>query len=336
MSKIQILDCTLRDGGYVNNWEFGDECARDIVQNVASAGVDYIELGFIRNCNYIPGVIQFNDMSQVERIFSPCDKKLAIMVEIGYGYPFSKFPLRSKKTVDLVRIIVWKHMVREAIEYAKRLKDLGYEVGLQATRTDQYTEIEFAKLVDEFNSVSPDFVYIVDTFGLLSTKQVVRYARISDDHLDVNTGIGFHSHNNMQQAFSNSVAFVECGLNHSVIIDASLMGIGRGAGNLSLEIFLKYLSENVCKNYDRKKLYRVINNRILPIYKKNPWGYSVPYLLSAENGCNPTYVPYLLEKGLGIVDIEQVFAYMKEQGFGVRFDTELCDKIIREISNGRG
>lgn len=332
MCEVRVLDCTLRDGGYVNEWAFGDDCAQDVVRRIASSGVDYTELGFIRNCEYERDVIQFNDMSQVTRLFKPSGQKLAIMVEIGYGYPASAFPERTGDTADLIRIIVWKRMVKEAVEYCRQLKDLGYEVSLQATRTDQYSESEFGRLVETFNKAAPNYVYIVDTFGLLTKKDVLSYAEIADANMNPVIGLGFHAHNNMHQAFSSAAAFVEHDWHRPVMLDASLMGIGRGAGNLCLEVLFKYLAENGYKTCNSDELYGIIEDRILPIYKKSHWGYSVPYLLSAEYGCNPTYVQYLQKKGLGIREIAQVFAKMKECGSGIRFDTKACDDIVAEMN----
>lgn len=336
MSEIKVLDCTLRDGGYVNDWAFGDECAKDIVSRIASTGVDYSELGFIRNCEYKKDVIQFNDMSQVTNLFKPSRQKLAIMVELGYGYPVSAFPKHSVGTADLIRVVIWKRMVKEAIDYCKRLKDLGYEVSMQATRTDQYSELEFGQVLEDFAKASPDYVYIVDTFGLLTKSDVVRYAEITDTAIPSSIGLGFHAHNNMQQAFASAAALVEHDWHRTIMIDASLMGIGRGAGNLPLEIFYKFLRENGYRSgCGSDQLYGLIDDRILPIYEKAPWGYSAAYLLSAENGCNPIYVHYLQNKGLGVREIAKVFAKMKALDCGIRFDTETCDKIVADIRSGK-
>lgn len=119
MNTIQVLDCTLRDGGYINDWRFGDRNAQDIVRLVAASGVDYTELAFIKLCEYEKNKMEFSDMSQITELFRPSSHKLSAMVEIGYGYPVFSFPQRSADTVDLVRLVVWKRMIKESSNMLK-------------------------------------------------------------------------------------------------------------------------------------------------------------------------------------------------------------------------
>ena len=331
MGKIQVLDCTLRDGGYVNDWMFGDKEATDIVRLLSYTGVDYIEVGFIKLCDYIADKIQFSRMEQVAKLFKPTNQKLALIVEVGYGYPVDLFPERSENTVDLVRVIMWKRMLKEGLEYCKELKRKGYEVGVQATRTEQYSDEEFADFVKMFSDISPKGIYIVDTFGLLRKESLLKYATIADENLAANILLGYHAHNNMQQAFSNAVAMVEHDWQHDLMLDASVLGMGRGAGNLCLELFLKYLNEVKGKEYQIDFLFERADKYLMNFYHQAPWGYSMPYFLSALNGCNPSYVDYLIKCNLTISQISLVFSMMKNRGVGVTYDTTLCDSIIKEV-----
>ena len=331
MGKIQVLDCTLRDGGYVNDWMFGDKEATDIVRLLSYTGVDYIEVGFIKLCDYIADKIQFSRMEQVAKLFKPTNQKLALIVEVGYGYPVDLFPERSENTVDLVRVIMWKRMLKEGLEYCKELKRKGYEVGVQATRTEQYSDEEFADFVKMFSDISPKGIYIVDTFGLLRKESLLKYATIADENLAANILLGYHAHNNMQQAFSNAVAMVEHDWQHDLMLDASVLGMGRGAGNLCLELFLKYLNEVKGKEYQIDFLFEIADKYFMNFYHQAPWGYSMPYFLSALNGCNPSYVDYLIKCNLTISQISLVFSMMKNRGVGVTYDTTLCDSIIKEV-----
>ena len=132
VNKIKILDCTLRDGGYVNDWQFGDQNAKEITQLISISGVDYVEVGFIKLCDYIKDKIQFDSMEQVANLFKPSSSKLSLIVEVGYGYPVTAFPEHSESTVDLVRVIMWKRMLKEGLEYCRILKQKGYEVSVQS------------------------------------------------------------------------------------------------------------------------------------------------------------------------------------------------------------
>lgn len=333
MKKIKVLDCTLRDGGYVNDWNFGADNARQIVSDVGKAGVDYIELGFIDNFegDDNPDQIQFNNMDKVTRIFKPSLYKLAIMVNIGYGYPSSAFPKHSEKTVDLVRLVTWERMMKDGVVYSQQLIDKGYEVCLNLTRTPQYSLERFRECVNLYKGIPLSAVYIVDTFGQMTKEDLLSYANILDEILDEKVRIGYHAHNNMQQALVNSIALCEQLYKHDLIVDASVYGMGRGAGNLSLELFLKYLNNNKFGVYDINPLLEVMENNIKKFYVDTPWGYSMPYLISGINGRNPSYVNYMQKKGLSIVQIEQIYRKMRELNVGITYDEKMCDDLIKTV-----
>jgi len=331
-NNIHVLDCTLRDGGYVNNWHFGADNAHQITELMGSTGVDYVELGFIKHCDYERDVIQFNDMKQVEDVFLPSKANIAIMVEIGYGYPVTAFPECSESTAKLIRLVVWKRMIKESVEYAKALKAKGYDVGIQATRTDQYSLEEFADFIHQFNEVNPKSLYIVDTFGLMDKQFLLNYAEVADKELADGIWLGYHAHNNMQQAFSNAVAMCEHEWHRDIMLDASALGMGRGAGNLCMELLIKHLNEHYSKTLDPKPVYDVIEHYLMPFYNQSPWGYALPYLLSAINGCNPTYVHYMQEKMLKPSQMNIIFQEMRKQDAGIRFQPELCDKLCDDLN----
>lgn len=330
-NKIKILDCTLRDGGYVNDWQFGDQNAKDIAQLVAKSAVDYVEVGFIKLCDYIQDKIQFNSMKQVTDLFKPSTTKLSLIVEVGYGYPVTAFPEYSESTVDLVRVIMWKRMLKEGLEYCRILKQKGYEVSVQATRTEQYTLEEFAEVCQMFNEIEPDALYIVDTFGLLTKEQLLEYAEVADKHLMSTITLGYHAHNNMQQAYTNAVAFIEHQWKRDIMIDASVFGMGRGAGNLCLELILQYLNQYHAKNYNIPQLYDVMDKYLSPIFQQTPWGYSMPYQLSAIYGRNPSYVGFMQSRGVTISQMDHVFKMMQANNVGITYDEEMCNLLINQL-----
>ncbi len=335
-NTVHVLDCTLRDGGYVNNWQFGDEPARQIVELNAASGVDYVELAFIRSGIYEPGRLEYSTMDQIARIFRPSRHKLAAMVEIGYGYPVDAFPERSEQTVDLVRLVVWKRMIPESVAYAKALLAKGYEVSIQATRIEQYSLEEFADFVARFSQLSPRSIYIVDTFGLLTKQRLLAYAEVADAHLGPGIYLGYHAHNNMQQAVSNMVAICEHPWRHELMLDASVMGIGRGAGNLCLELLETYLNENFGGAYRVDNIFACAEKYIQPIFQTSPWGYSIPYLLSALNGRNPTYVGVFTAAGLSTPEMAAAFSRLRACSEGIRFDPAVAERIVHEIRAERG
>ena len=137
----------------------------------------------------------------------------------------------------------------------------------------------------------------------------------------------------MQQAFSNAVAFVNHPWKHEIMLDASVTGMGRGAGNLCLELLLKYLNEHQFGIYNISPTYEVAS-RIERYHSIAPWGYSMPYYLSAVNGRNPSYVLYLVKKGLSIAQIAEVYNLMRERNVGITYDTTICDSIVAEVKQG--
>ena len=335
MNSIKLLDCTLRDGGYVNEWEFGVNVSRGITELVSKSGVEFVEVGFIGPHEDKKGVVRFSSMHELMKVFCNLDRdaKLSVMT-YAEGYSVDNFPDKSDSTVEMIRVIFWKRNLEEGVEYCRKLVNKGYEVGVQLARTEQYDLSEIGDIVKMFNDVHPYAVYVVDSFGTFNRDKLLRYSEIYDKNLAMDIRFGFHAHNNMQQAFTNAVAFCEQGYDHDLILDASVLGIGRGAGNLNLELFMNYLNEKGYSfNLDPicKAASRYVNPIKDKIKKSEIWGYSYPYFLAATNGRNHSFVNYLLEKGVSIEKMAKIFKRMREEETGIRFDKELADKLIAEI-----
>lgn len=326
-NQVKILDCTLRDGGYVNDWCFGDETSKKIVSAIDKAGCEYVEVGFLRNEKRQDGRMVFENMSQVDDLFPTTKAKQVVMVELGYDYPLSMIPNRSETNVAMIRVMIWKRMINEGLEYCRALLEKGYEVGVQATRTDEYTDEEFADFVKQYNAIHPTALYVVDSFGVMDKEQVLRYVSIADEILDKDVVIGYHAHNNLQQAYTNTVSFVEHEWQHPIMADASVLGMGRGAGNLPLELICKYLNDKGAM-YDMTEIVKASDT--LP-WQDAPWGYSMPYMLSALYGRNPSFVNFFVSKGYTYSYIAKIFADMRDKGIGIKFDASLGEKYITEI-----
>lgn len=329
MNKIKILDVTLRDGGYVNNWEFGFAEAKEIVEITSQSAVDYVEVGFIGDYINQEGRLCFNSMESLSKIFVPSSAKMCAMTYVD-EYPVSNFPVRSANTVDMVRVIVYKRNFDEGLEYVQTLLEKGYEACVQLARTDQFDLIEIGDYLQKFNSIHPTAVYLVDSFGTFDVKKTLDYARIFDEKLGEDILLGFHAHNNMQQAFTNAVAMCEHTWKHSLILDASVLGMGRGAGNLNLEMMLNYLNSTNGNKYNLEPIISVAETYISKYLKNNEWGYSIPYFLCALYGCNHRFVSYLTEKNVSFIEMSRIFQKMNEDGTGIRYNTELLDEMINK------
>lgn len=334
MKSIEVLDCTLRDGGYVNEWAFGFDNARAITELVSYSGAKFVEVGFIGPHQDMDGVVRFSSMENLMKVFGNLKRRARLSVmTYAEGYTADNFPVCSAETTEMIRVIFWKRNLEEGVEYCRKLVSKGYQVGVQLARTEQYDLSEIGDIVKMFNDVHPYAVYLVDSFGTFNRDKMLRYAEIYDKSLASDICFGFHAHNNMQQAMTNAVTFCEQGYEHDLILDASVLGIGRGAGNLSIELFMNYLNQRGY-TFDLEPICKVANRYVEPIKKQIPeseiWGYSYPYFLAATTGRNHSIVNYLLEKKVDIEKMSRIFKRMEQEGTGIRFEKDLCDKMIEE------
>ncbi|HZK53587.1 MAG TPA: hypothetical protein VFC84_05290 [Desulfosporosinus sp.] len=294
MGKISLLDCTLRDGGYINDWNFGENSIQDIEHKIVSTGVEIFEIGFLKDEPYINDRTVFNSVHQISDIIGPKlpDVQYAAMIEVVNPLPIEKLEQRAEETIDIIRVIVWKSMLQEGFDYCKGVVERGYKLCVQPARVDQYSFEEFIQMIKLFNKLDPMAVYVVDSFGTQNKDAILEYFILADDYLKPEIALGYHGHNNLQQAFGIAEAFIELGLKRDIIVDGSIYGIGRGAGNLNLELFAKYLNEKHGKSYRIGPMLDVFDKYIQGIFADCPWGYSLPSYLTALHRCNPNYASY--------------------------------------------
>ena len=332
MSKINLLDCTLRDGGYVNDWHFGREAIFNIGKKIVLAGIEYFEIGFVRECDYDEDYSLFDGNESVRKMITPKNPGTHYvgMIDMGRPIPLEKLGKRTEDGFDVFRVIFKKSKIQEAYDYIQKLQKLGYEVFAQAVGTDNYSDSEFIDLIKQFNELPISAFYIVDSFGLIKKKDFVRLAQIADHNLREDIMLGYHSHNNMQQAMGNASAFTEMHLHRDIILDACVFGMGRGAGNLNLELFAEYMNENFDKQYRIEPMLEIIDEYLNDIYREHFWGYSLPLYLSAANGCHPNYAIYFASKGtLTVKSYNEILKSIPKdlRGFG-HDDAVLADFVL--------
>ena len=300
---MKILDCTLRDGGYANNWTFGKNEIINIIQELEISKVDIIELGFMRDEIFNENRTIFQYMNQVDKLLENKKKKIiySTMIEAFNPYPLDKLCLAKDTKVDLIRICIWKRLIHEHFDYIKKVIEKGYKITIQPSRVEQYNEDEWIYLLKLANKIKPYAVYVVDTWGALDREQIIKYINLADKYLNKNIKIGYHGHNNKMQAISCVQAILSLDLKHELWFDSSLYGMGRGAGNLNTEIILQYLNEMYNAKYKISNLIQIIENDILKFNKENNiWGYSLYYYLSSVYDCNPNFATYFQENKKGI------------------------------------
>ncbi|MCG8403088.1 MAG: hypothetical protein MJA84_16075, partial [Firmicutes bacterium] len=180
-----------------------------------------------------------------------------------------------------------------------------------------------------FNNINYKGMYIVDSFGSISNYELERLLYIFDKNIKKDALLGFHSHNNMQLAYSNSINFINGITNREIITDSSIYGMGRGAGNLNTELLADYLNKNKQANYKLTNILEVIEFYIESIYNKNPWGFSLVHFLSATKGCHPNYASFFANKKISVVCIQEVLNDLDKDKKSV-FDKEYAQKIYTE------
>lgn len=298
MGKIFLLDSTLRDGGYINDWQFGEETIKNFSKKIALTGVEIYEVGFMKGDAYDKNRSVFPNVESIAEMIHPKKSNMmyVAMIDMNSPVPIERIVQYDGTSVDGLRIIFKKEHIHEAYEYCRKIKNLGYTLFVQFVGTDAYSDMEFIEAIEKFNILKPYAVSIVDSFGLIKRKHFLRLVYLADNNLAKQIVLGYHAHNNLQQAFGNAEALVEMNLKRDICIDACIFGMGRGAGNLNMELFAEYMNENFGKHYRIEPMLEIMDEYLNDIYKKKFWGYSLPYYLSASTGCHPNYAIYLAEK----------------------------------------
>ena len=338
MNNIQILDCTLRDGGYCNEWRFGFNNARKITHGLQEAGIEIIECGFITNrVVYDPNVTRFSTIDEAAKIIPKNREGKIFVAMMNYGeYNIEDLPPYNGDSIDGIRVAFHKKNLNDALTLCKKIKAKGYLVFIQAMVSLAYSDKEFLSMIRQVNEFKPYAFYIVDSFGMMKGKDLTRLFYMVEHNLDEEIWIGFHSHNNMQLAYSNAQKLTTVQTNRNLIIDSSIYGMGRGAGNLNTELFIEYLNENAGKNYQLKPILALIDEILNGFYQSNYWGYSLPNYISAAHNAHPNYAGYLDDKKtLTIEGMNDIFDMMDDDK-KVSYDKVYIEELyLRYMATGR-
>lgn len=280
----KILDATLRDGGYYTNWDFETEVVDAYIQAMNALPVDYLELGYRNNPTkeYL-GKFGYCPVSVLKHIRQTCIKKLDVMLNEKSTRPEDLNALLGPIVglVDMVRIAINPKNFDRAVVLAKAVKAMGFEVGFNVMYMSKWmTECpEFLKKLNILNSFA-DLFCMVDSYGGVTPEDVINITKIVREH--TTCPIGFHGHNNLQLGLINTITAMNLGVDY---VDATILGMGRGAGNLNIELLLTYLNAHEGLNVDFNVLGDVVST-FTPLQEKHKWGTNLPYMLAGAN-CIP-------------------------------------------------
>lgn len=315
MSEIMLLDCTLRDGGYVNDWCFGHDNLVSIFERLVDAGVDIIEIGFLderrpfdMNRSIVP------DTDSVARIYGKLDRKQAMVVGmIDYGTcGLEHITPCSESFLDGIRVIFKKHLRVQALEFCRSLKELGYKVFAQLVSVTSYSDEEMLDLIRLANEVKPYAVSMVDTYGLMHQNNLLHYFELLNSHLAPEIGLGYHAHNNFQMGYANCIAMLSNRIERTMVVDGSIYGMGKSAGNAPVELIAMHMNNSLGKHYHISQILEAIDANIVQFYQPATWGYNMFYYVAASNDCHPNYVEYLMNKRtLSIKSVNEVLGKLQ-------------------------
>lgn len=329
--NIQLMDCTLRDGGYVNNWNFGSDTITKVIRSLDKSNIEYIECGYLSEKKAAdPDSSVFSTIEEAEKHTSAsAGNGYALMLNCG-EYDPDHLPEYKNGAIDILRLAFHKRQLEDAKTLCVKLKEKGYKVFFQPMVTMTYSDAELLELINWANSNMPEALYIVDSFGTMCQNDILRMYYLIDNNLDPKIKVGFHSHNNLQLSFSNAQALISVNSKRPIIIDASVFGMGRGAGNLCTELITRYINENIENKYDILPVLEIMDEYIMPVYLQHPWGYSAPYYIAAINNCHPNYATFLINKQtLCIRDINNIIKNIPDE-YKHTYDTQMINALYMD------
>lgn len=334
--QLEILDCTIRDGGYLNNWWFDQKMVREVYRALSKSGVDYIELGFRGTTKYfdptIFGAWRFTSEEDLRDVTEGIQgAKIVLMGDHG-KIDIEDIDEKENSIVDLIRIAAHKNQIFNAIDFLDKVKSKGYMTSLQAMGFTGYTKKEKDDLKKAMKGSGLDYFYIADSYGSILPSEI---QSLFDPFLNIDPiKIGFHPHNSLQMAFANTLEAIRIGVD---IVDSTIYGMGRGAGNLPTEALIAYMQLQKHAKYNVIPILGCIEKYFVELAKEVPWGYQLSYLISGMFKCHPYYAEDLVDRReYSIEDIWKALEIIDDMN-PTGFDRQIIEKMISRgvLSGGR-
>ena len=305
MKNVMVLDCTLRDGGRIIDCKFDNQETKEIARRLQEANIDIIEVGFIRDwhkVDYQGNSTFFTDVDQIRPYINKNGKTIfAAFIDYGMCDIDSLKPCDGT-SIDAIRFGFTKKNYDEAYEdvvrWAKLIKDRGYKLFVQGVNSLNYTDFELLQVIQMINEIHPFSFGIVDTYGAMYMDDVDRLYNLVDHNMLPDICMDFHSHNNYQLsfAFAQEVIKLSSHSTRRIIIDGTLSGMGKVAGNLNIALLVEFLNRKMGYNYDLDLIFDTIDDYIHKYARTHSWGYSIPALMAGIYKSHPNNVIYLTEK----------------------------------------
>lgn len=335
MSNIKLLDCTLRDGGYINDWNFGYHTIKSIIRKLVDSQVDYVEIGFLRDCEYDRDRTLFNNCGEMLPILpEKRGNTMFVAMALHNKYDVDKLEPYDGKTIDAVRVTFHDYDVDEGLAFVRRVKEKGYKVFCNPINIMGYSDEKILELLKKVNEIQPYAFSVVDTFGSMMKADLQRIYSLIEHNLDASIIIGLHLHENLALSYSLAQDFIDMKASgRGSVIDASMLGMGRVPGNLCLELIMDYMNKTQGGIYDVNPVLDGIDDHIEQLKQIEPWGYSIAYALSAKFNLHRNYAEFLLGKGqLRAKQINHILASIEENK-KTAYDEAYVEELYREFQN---
>ena len=288
-TDIKVLDATIRDGGLCNNFEFTDEFVRELYKTNIKSGIDYMEFGYKASKNLFDvnefGKWKFCDEEDLRSIVGDniSDMKIAVMADVGRCDYKTDFLPKSESVIDMIRVACYIHQIPAAIEMIEYFHELGYETTCNIMAISQANLNQVEEALEMLGGSSVDVIYLVDSYGSLYPENAAELAKIYLASAEkYGKQVGFHAHNNQNLAFANTIETLSYGVSY---LDATALGMGRGAGNCAMELLLGFLKN---PKYSLYSLLTFIEKYMMPLKEQGiVWGYDLQYMFTGQLNRHP-------------------------------------------------
>ncbi len=289
--ELKVLDCTIRDGGLVNNHQFTDELVRAVYETCVAAGIDAMEVGYKNSARIFPkedfGPWRHCDEADLNRVLGDHDAektglKLCVMADAGKSDYKEQVVPYDQSVLDIIRVAFYAHQVSDAVEMIHYFDELGYETCANLMAVSNIEDVEIDTVLKAIAPTPAGVMVIVDSFGYLYREQIDRlYKKYATAMEGTGKEIGIHAHNNQQLAFANTIEAIILGSNRA---DGTMAGLGRGAGNCPMELLLGFLRN---PKFDLRPIIRLLQDHIIPLRETVEWGPLIPFNITGQMNRHP-------------------------------------------------
>ncbi len=285
---IKVLDCTVRDGGLMNDHQFDDIFIKKVYDTCVESGIDYMELGYKADKKIFSttqyGTWKFSDEDKIRSVIGNNDTnlKLSVMADAERTDYHNDILPKTDSIFDMIRVAAYIHQIPAALDMIKDASDKGYETSINIMAVSTVQEREIAAALEVIVRSEVDAIYIVDSFGSFYSEQIENLAKMYLKYAKAHgKEVGIHAHNNQQLAYANTITAIINGVN---FLDATIDGMGRGAGNCPIELLLGFLHN---PKFHLRPIIKCLQETVLPLKSELNWGYQIPYMLTGQLNLHP-------------------------------------------------